>query len=62
MPLHGFLLLDDAAIVETYGDEYDAGEEESAMYAQVFDRLMAEAVTGEEARRLIASAVDALRG
>ena len=61
VPLHGFLLLDDAAIVETYDDEYDAGEEDSEMYGQIFGRLLAEAVTGDEARRLIAAAAADLR-
>lgn len=61
VPLHGFLLLDDTAIVETYDDEYEASEEDSEMYAQTFGRLMAEAVTGEETRRLIAAAAADLR-
>jgi len=59
--LHGFLLLDDAAIVETYDDEYKASDEDSAEYAQIFDRLMAEAVTGDDARRLITAAAADLR-
>ena len=60
-PVHGFLMLDDAAIVETYDEESEAGEEESAAYGRIFDRLMAEAVTGDEARRLITSAASSLR-
>ena len=61
VPLHGFLLLDDAAIVETHDEEYEAGEEESAEYGRIFGRLMAEAVTGDEARQLIAAAAASLR-
>ena len=60
-PVHGFLMLDDAAIVETYDEESEAGEEESAAYGRIFDRLMAEAVTGDEARQLITSAAADLR-
>lgn len=55
-PVHGFLMLDDAAIVETYDEESEAGEEESEAYGRIFDRLMAEAVTGSGARQLIAAA------
>lgn len=61
MPVNGLLMLDDGAIVETHGDEIEAGEEESGEYARVFDRLMAEAVTGDEARRLITAAAAGLR-
>ena len=61
-PVDGLLLLDDTAIVETYGREDPAGEEESAEYGRVFSRLQAEAVTGDEARRLIAAAAADLRG
>ena len=60
-PVHGFLMLDDAAIVETYDEESEAGEEESAAYGRIFDRLMTEAVTGDEARQLITSAAADLR-
>jgi transcriptional regulator with XRE-family HTH domain len=60
-PVHGFLMLDAAAIVETYHEESEAGEEESEAYGRIFGRLMAEAVTGEEARRLITAAAASLR-
>jgi hypothetical protein len=60
-PVHGFLMLDDATIVETYDEESEAGEEESAAYGRIFDRLMAEAVTGDEARQLITSAASSFR-
>ena len=61
MPVGGLLMLDDAAIVETCGEEREAGEEESAEYGRAFGRLMAEAVTGDEARRLITAAAADLR-
>lgn len=61
MPYNSFLLLDDALTVETWaGKDEDAGDE-SAVHVRVFDLLMGEAVTGEEARRLIASAAAGLR-
>jgi transcriptional regulator with XRE-family HTH domain len=61
-PVHGFLILDDTAIVETYSEDNAAGEEESTVYGRIFERLMAEAVTGDDARRLIAAAAASLRG
>jgi transcriptional regulator with XRE-family HTH domain len=61
VPLSNFLLLDDRVIVENYGAADEPGEDESAVYARVFDLLMAEAATGEEARRLIAAAAEDLR-
>ena len=61
VPLHGFLLLDDAATVETYDDEYEVSEEDSEEYGRTFDRLMAEAATGDAARRLITAAASDLR-
>jgi transcriptional regulator with XRE-family HTH domain len=62
MPLiNSFLLLDDVVIIESYGSENIGGEDESAVYAQVFDHLMAEAVTGDEARQLITAAAASLR-
>ena len=51
-----------AVTVETWAgkDEERAGDE-SAVHARIFDLLMAEAVTGDEARRLIAGAAASLR-
>ena len=60
-PVHGLLMLDGKAIVETFGREDEAGDEESAEYERIFDRLMAEAVTGDEARHLITAAASDLR-
>ena len=62
VPYTDFLMLDDQAIVENSGAEDKIGEDESAVYARIFDELMAEAVTGDEARRLIAAAAADLRG
>ena len=61
MPVGGLLVLDGAAIVETCGEERNAGEEESGDYERIFDLLMAEAVTGDGARRLITAAAADLR-
>lgn len=63
VPFSSFLLLDDDLTVETWAakDEDRAGDE-SAVHHRVFDRLMTEAVTGDEARRLIAEAANDLRG
>lgn len=63
MPFNSFLLLDDDLTVETWAskdDEY-AGDE-ATLHHRIFDRMMAESVTGDEARRLIAAAADDLRG
>jgi transcriptional regulator with XRE-family HTH domain len=61
VPQNNFMLADDVATVEGHGGEDTLGERESAVYAQVFDRLMGVAVTGDEARRLIAAAAEDLR-
>lgn len=60
-PLHGFALLDESVIYETYAAEVTVRAEEAAVYGPVFDRLAAEAVNGEEARQLITAAAAALR-
>jgi transcriptional regulator with XRE-family HTH domain len=61
LPVNGLLVLDGTAIVETDGEEREAAEEESDEYSRTFERLMAEAVTGDQARRLIAAAAADLR-
>jgi len=61
VPQNGFMLLDDIAIAEGHGGEDTLGEQESAVYARVFERLMSVAATGEGARRLIAAAAASLR-
>lgn len=62
-PYNSFLLLDDDLTVETLTgrDEENAGDE-AAMYHRIFDMLIGEACTGDEARRLVMSAAEQLRG
>lgn len=60
-PMLAFLIADDATCIETHaGDEYRYGSE-SAEYSRTADALAAEAVTGDDARRLLAAAAEALR-
>lgn len=61
VPVHGFLNVDDATVVETYIASDTVRGQESAAYGQTFEHLMAEAVTGDDARTLITSAAAALR-
>ena len=61
MPFSNFLMLDDRAVVESDGSEDEVGRDESAVYGRIFDRLMAESVTGDDARRLITAAAADLR-
>jgi transcriptional regulator with XRE-family HTH domain len=61
-PTVGFLTVDDVTIVETYTSDDMLPGQESAKYDRIFEQLMAESATGEEARRLIAAAAGALRG
>lgn len=60
-PYSTFDLLDGRVIAESPGGEDEPGEDESAVYARLFGLLMAEAVTGEVARRLITAAAVDLR-
>jgi transcriptional regulator with XRE-family HTH domain len=60
-PVVGFLTVDETTIVETFTAGDPLPLRESAKYGPIFEDLMAEAVTGEEARRLIAAAAEALR-
>lgn len=55
-PIVGFLMADDVTIVETYTDSGTLTGEESARHGEIMDALLAEAVTGDEARRLIVQA------
>jgi len=61
VPVHGFLNVDNTTVVETYIASDTLRGQESAAYKQIFDDLMAEAVTGDEARQLIAAAAAGLR-
>jgi transcriptional regulator with XRE-family HTH domain len=60
-PVVGFLAVDETTIVETFTAGDPLPPRESAKYGPIFEELMAEAVTGEEARRLIAAAAQDLR-
>lgn len=60
-PQNNFMLADDIATVEDHSAEIDLRERESAVYAEVFARLMSVAVIGDAARRIIAAAASDLR-
>jgi len=61
-PYNSFLLLDDDLSVETLaGKDEERAEDAAELYHRIFDLLMAEARTGDSARRLIATAADRLR-
>jgi transcriptional regulator with XRE-family HTH domain len=60
-PMVGYLMADDTTIVETFTSAITVSVTEAPKYAQVTDELMAESVTGEEARQLITAAAAALR-
>lgn len=60
-PMVGFLTADDITVVETFTSEEKYIGSESAAYDKIADALMDEAVTGDEARRLIAEAAASLR-
>jgi Domain of unknown function (DUF5753) len=61
-PVNGFLMLDDRLIVETYSGEDTERGDEADIHRRIFDLLMTNALTGDDARRLIMSAADDLRG
>ncbi len=59
----GFRLYDDLVIIETIERELQLAEaDQVARYEKYLELLREAAVTGEEARRLIATAAEALRG
>lgn len=60
-PLHGFLLAGGVAYLETHAALIDVRGEEVAAYDAAADALMAEAVTGDGASRLLAAAAVRLR-
>ena len=60
-PMVGFLTVDDMTVVETFTSADTIPGRESAAYEQIFGELLAEAVTGDEARRLVAAAATGLR-
>ena len=57
----GFLTVDDVTVLETFTGYDTLRGQESAKCEQVFEELMAESVTGDEARRLITAAATSLR-
>jgi transcriptional regulator with XRE-family HTH domain len=56
IPGECFMIIDGKAVLETWTAEDRLGTEESALYARVADALLADAETGEAARRLINAA------
>jgi transcriptional regulator with XRE-family HTH domain len=60
-PMVGYLMADDTTVVETFTSMITVASAEAPKYAQITDELMAESVTGEEARRLITAAAEDLR-
>jgi transcriptional regulator with XRE-family HTH domain len=62
MPFNSFLMLDDQLAIETWSGKDEERGDEAAVHERIFDGLIAEAVTGDEARRLIATAAASLRG
>jgi transcriptional regulator with XRE-family HTH domain len=62
IPLTGFYLLDDDLTLEHWGGKIqDHAGEQTALYQRIFETLMAEVVTGEDARRLITRTAENLR-
>jgi len=58
IPGESFQMLDDRAILETWVSEDTLTGEEAALYGRIADTLIAEAATGDAARRLIVSAIE----
>ncbi len=61
-PMHGFMLLDDAAYVEGHSGDRELAGREAETFKAIGEALLGEAVTGDEARDLIVSASAFLRG
>lgn len=59
-PQNSFCLFDDMTVVETFVGEQAHVEQESVVYGRMLDLLWADAVTGEDARRLITAAARSL--
>lgn len=59
--LNGFLLLDDLLVVEGYGHETQVTGDLAEMHVRIFDMLMAQSATQDDARRLITAAAASLR-
>lgn len=61
-PVNGFLIVDDVTYVETHDALEDVHGQESADYERIADGLMAEALTGDGALRVISEAAARVRG
>ncbi|MFR9780823.1 Scr1 family TA system antitoxin-like transcriptional regulator [Micromonospora sp. MS34] len=60
-PQNSFQMYDDVAIVETFVGETTYRDDEAATYTRAIERLWQEAVTGEDARRIIVRAAQDLQ-
>jgi hypothetical protein len=60
-PIASFIILDDMTMVEAFAGNDTVTGEESARYGEIMDALLAEAVTGDEARSRIMRAMEELR-
>jgi hypothetical protein len=60
-PFYGFLMLDDTVITEDYLGRNEGGSVAVETCSQIFALLLAEAVTGEDARQLIMAAAAGMR-
>jgi transcriptional regulator with XRE-family HTH domain len=56
LPQNGFTILDDHVLVETHAAEIMVTDAEAEAYSRFADALMAEAIAGDDARRLCLSA------
>jgi hypothetical protein len=52
----GFQIVDDRTDLETFTSTVTLTGEDTAMYDRIFDELAAQAVTGDDARRLLTAA------
>jgi len=60
-PMIGFLMVDDVVVTESFTSADTLRDAEAAKYGEIMDAMWPDAVEGEDARQLIASAVDGLR-
>ncbi len=60
-PMVGYMIVDEVVLAETFTSMETYRGAGAEKYAEIFDALMAEAVTGDQARRLIALAVSDLQ-
>jgi transcriptional regulator with XRE-family HTH domain len=59
-PQHAWISFDDTAIVENLVEEHSYVDERSAVFAAVFEDYLSRSLVGDDARRLIVAAADAL--